>query len=436
MRILCLNLQQTQEASCAEIFLKYSPRVQFRFPHYVFLDVESTAGLFGGEAQILKKAVETARLFAPTSTGAIADAASVAQVLVNFRPFEITKTGDDLKMLSKLPVLALAELEGLEPWPKKRPIENMSHFFQSLGMDWIEDLLHFQQASFRERWGEFGVLVWKRIHGQDFQVVSPLIPQDPLMGYGYFDDPVSDLEILSQRMFPQLQYLFLRLEALGKFAQRVEVTLFCEYSEKKHQMSIEPVAPNRDLQLFHDLIKKKMEKVEFANPVREFEIYIYDLPEKVQQLDFFEPRDSSEDRWRRLISFARQAEVEMGFLQIESSHLPEESFSFQTEWPKDFSPQDLVEWSEDAIQVKSVYAKGLAESPRPSLLLKEPLSLTKAMMAKMKMLTRFPTERIQSSWWKKVKERDYYFALSNEGQLLWVYQDLANEKYFLHGYFD
>jgi protein ImuB len=436
MRILCLNLQQTHEASCAEVFLKFSPRVQFRYPSYIFIDIESTAGLFGGELNILKRCVETARAIAPKATGAIADSPPVAQVMVHHRPFAISKMGEDFKVISKLPVSALCEMEGLESWNKRKPIEHIANFFKAMGMEWIEDVFHFQEASFRERWGEAGIILWKRLHGRDFQVISPLLPQDPLAGYGYFDDPVSLVPVLMQKMKPQVDLLFLRLEGLARFAQKLEVTLFCEYSEKRHHLMVEPVSPSRDRKLFEDLFLQKLEKLDLDNPIREFEVQIYDVVEKVQQLDFFQPRDTSEDRWRRLISFAQQAEVEMGFLQIEPSLLPEQSYSFQSDWPKDFSPKNLVEWSDNAIQVKSVYAKNLADSPRPSLLLKEPLLLSKFVLKTLKLLTRFPTERIESAWWKKSEERDYYFAMSKKGQLLWVYQDLATESYYLHGYFD
>jgi protein ImuB len=437
MRILCLNLQQTHEPSCAEIFLKISPRVQFRYPHYVFIDIESTTGYFGGEGNVLKKSVELARTIAPKATGAIADSPPVAQMMVHHRPFDITKPGEDIKTVSKLPTTALCQMEGLEVWSRKKPIEHIVNFFKVMGMEWIEDVYHFQEASFRERWGEAGILLWKRLHGQDFQVISPLCSQDALSGYAYFDDPVDLIPTLMQKMRPQLHLLFLRLEGLGRFAQKLEITLFCEYSEKRHVLQIEPVSPSRDFKLFEDLFLAKLETLDLDNPVREFEVQVFDQPEKIQQLDFFQPRDSSEDRWRRLISFASQAEIEMGFLQMEHSHFPEASYSLKTDWPKDFSSQDSVEKSEGAIQVKAVYSKGLAQSPRPSLLLKEPLLLSKFMMKALKILTRFPTERIQSSWWKKSsEERDYYFALSRKGQLLWVYRDLSTENYYLHGYFD
>jgi protein ImuB len=51
-----------------------------------------------------------------------------------------------------------------------------------------------------------------------------------------------------------------------------------------------------------------------------------------------------------------------------------------------------------------------------------------------------PSERIESSWWQisvqDLKNRDYYFALSAQGQLLWVFRDRINSQVYLHGYFD
>ncbi|PIS09917.1 MAG: hypothetical protein COT73_12215 [Bdellovibrio sp. CG10_big_fil_rev_8_21_14_0_10_47_8] len=416
--------------------MKFSPRVQFRYPHYVFIDIESTSALFGGENQILKQAVELARRISPEATGAIADSCSVAQVMVNHKPFDISKPREDAKNIGRLPLMALRDLEGLEPWRGKKGIDPVIQFLQSLGMDWIEDLFHFQEASFRERWGDLGVTLWRRLQGKELQVISPLVPKEPMMGYSYLEDPVSNISLLMSQMDHVLEYLFLRLEGCARFARRVDVTMLCEYSDKKHYFSVEPVAPSRDLELYRDLIIKHLESLSLENPLREFEIYVYDVAEKVEQLDFFEPRQTTEDRWRRLVSMAHQAEIEMGFLQVEASHLPESSFSLKSDWPQELISKDLIEWSEQAVQVRAVYAKGLAESPRPSLLLKEPMKLSSIMMKRLKVLTRFPIERIQEAWWKKNQERDYYFALSNEGQLLWVYQELGSEKYFLHGYFD
>jgi protein ImuB len=440
MRTLCLNLKTPHENSLAEVFLTFSPKVQFRFPQYIFIDIESTAHLFGGERACMEQALALAQKFAPEATAAIADTPAVAQMLARWKPSTLAPEKGEYLEFAGLGLDALKDLEGLDPWEHKKQIEHVISFAHSLGIFTLPEIRNFRISSLRERWGEFGVLLWNRLHGQNHQVISPYLPRDPLVGYGYLDDPLSSVSLLFNHMKPHIDKLFARLLGLARYAAKLEIVLHCEYSDKKHILQIEPVSPTREQELFEDLLLKKMERTELENPIREFEITVYDVAEKIQQLDFFEPRDNSEDRWRRLISFAKQAECEMGFLQTEASHFPEKSFRFVTDWPKDFQSQDLIEWDEKALQVKSVYAKKLNNSPRPSLLLEQPLGLTSHEVHQLKFISSFPSERIESAWWQvsqqEMKNRDYYFALSHQGQLLWVFQDRMTEKYYLHGYFD
>lgn len=440
MRTLCINLKIPQESCSAEAFLTLSPRVQFRFPQFIFVEIESTQHLFGGEKGCLEKALEIARPFSQEASAAIADTAAAAQMLSKWRPGCIAPRGKEQSSFHGLGLDALKDLEGLQPWAQKKPLEHMISVFHSLGVHGLEDVLNFRLNSLRERWGDFGVLLWNRLHSQDLQVISPLVPGDPLVGYGYFDDPLGSAPLLMARFKPQLNILFARLAGLSRYAHKMDLILHCEYSDKKYSLSIEPVSPSRDQELFEDLLEKKLLQLTLENPIREFEIFLFDVPEKIQQLDFFEPRDNSEDRWRRLISFARQSQCEMGFLQMEASHFPEHSFRFVTDWPEDFKAHDLIERQNEALQVKSVYAKGLSASPRPSLLLEKPLALTPQEVQQLRFVSSLPSERIESSWWQvttqDLKNRDYFFALSHQGQLLWVFKDRINSQVYLHGYFD
>lgn len=440
MRTLCINLKTPQESSCAEAFLHFSPRVQYRYPHYVFVEMESTAYLFGGEETLLTKALEIAVKFSNDPSVAISDTPAAAQVFARWRPLFICPAGKEHEGFRGLGLDALKDLEGLHPWPQKRPVEHMISVFHTLGVHGLEGVHGFRLNSLRERWGDFGVLLWNRLHSQDAQVISPLIPRDPLVGYGYFDDPIGAVSLLMARFKTNFNVLFARLEGLSRYAAKLELTLHCEYSDKRYNIMIEPVTPTRDQALFEDLLEKKLAQLKLENPIREYEMSVLDVAEKIQQLDFFEPRDNSEDRWRRLISFARQSNCEMGFLQQEASHFPEQSFRLVTEWPEDFKPQDLVERQDQALQVKSVYAKGLASSPRPSLLLEKPQALNASEVQSLKFVSSLPSERIESSWWQvsvqDLKNRDYYFALSHQGQLLWVFRDRINSQVYLHGYFD
>lgn len=436
MRILCLNFQKPQEPSCAEMFLTFSPRVQFRYSQWVFIDVESTARMFGGEDKLLSLALERAHKIDPDARAAIGNTTYSAQAFAEVQSGFISSPDKEREQLGRLPLRTLLVLEGLKAWSKPSQIEHIIQFFSSVGIHSIDETFKFQASSFRERWGDIGALLHRRLHNLDSQVISPLISQEPLVNYGYFDDPVSHIPLLMNRVEPCLQQLFLRLEGLNRFCAKLQIVFHCEYSTQRHSILIEPVCPNRDIGLYVDLLVERVEKLDFTNPVREFEIFLYDVPEKIQQLDFFEPRDLQQDRWRRLISFAQQNDVEMGFLQVEKSPWPEQSYSFKTDIPIESIAKDEIVFLEGGIQVKSVYAKALQNSPRPSLLLKEPLQLSASERQKLKFISRFPIERIEGSWWRDKKERDYYFALTEENQLLWVYKDRLKDEFFVQGYFD
>ena len=442
MRTLCLHFSnQAQDlAALAEVFVALSPRVQARDPDFIFADIESTAGLLGGEHRTLELARQLATSAQVEVKAAIADHPAVAQALL-FQGISISPAGEDQKTLGQLAPEALLQLEGLKEWPQRRHIEHVIGFFKMLGVHSLQEIFAFPQSHFRERWGDLGITLWKRLHAQDEQVISPLIPEQPFTAYRYFDNPISMSDLLMTEIHPSLQFLFLRLSGLGRFARRLDLIFHCEYSSHRHAVAIEPVSPNRDQKLFEDLLSQKLDNLDLENPIREFEAHLFDVPEKIQQMDFFEPRDASEDRWQRLISFAKQGEIEMGFLEPLPKHFPEESFHLKADWPEILASTDFIERDNEAIQIKSVYAKNLMNSPRPTLLLKKPQLLSRGQLKHYRKMTFFPSERIQASWWARLQNpkstnRDYYFALSLQGELVWIYQERESKEFYLHGYFD
>lgn len=53
-----------------------------------------------------------------------------------------------------------------------------------------------------------------------------------------------------------------------------------------------------------------------------------------------------------------------------------------------------------------------------------------------RVLAAWGPERIETGWWRgRLISRDYWRVQTSAGQLLWVYQDLANQQWFLHGTF-
>lgn len=440
MRVLCLRFPEQLELSWVEAFLIFTPKISLRPPRGLFLEISSTQHLFGGEKALMEKARALAEKFAEAPVGAaIADAATTAQALAHHAAGTKSFPGEDLRVLADLPLEAMIDLEGLTPWPGPR-VQVLIAFFRSLGFKKLGELQTLTRSQLQERWGELGISLWKRLQARDEQVFSPWLTREPLTGYVFFEDPAAHVKTLTRKLDPVLANLFLRLEGQGRFARALTVILHCEWSKTRHTIRCEPVSPSRDLDLFRDLLARKLDELDLENPVKEVEAAIEEIPEKVQQLDFFQPRDTNESRWQRLISFAAQGGVEMGFVQPQSSHFAEETVTFRPAEPEHFELQDKIEKNEDSsVQVRPVYAKALDKAPRPSLLLDPPREIDAAEAATLRPLTTIPAERVTGPWWRSSKPmegRDYFFALSQEGRLLWIFKDKVTRKIFLHGAFD
>ena len=449
MRFLCLNLQKKVPSEVAEIFLKYSSRVQFRNKlqddshiSLIFIDIAATSHLFSGETALLQSAIGLARRLCPEVTAAISDTAAGAQVFSSLHSSlhssYICLPGEEMEKLGEQPLTSLVELEGLKDWEKVESIQQVISLFHILGLRKISQIYELQADAFRERWGKLGEVLWKRLHHVEKQVISPLNVNAPLSHYSHFDEPISLLSFLLYHVENNLSLLTDRMAGRGHFAQKIELTLHCEYSEEQHQVSIELTPPCRNQSLFMDLIEQKLSDLSLENPIRQIEIKVQSCPENIKQFGFFEPRTSDKDRLQRLVHLFRQKGVTTGFLKIRNDIFPESTFEISAQ-PEDFSPlRTSFDSSDGGIKKNVVYGEFSTPLPRPSQLLEQPLKVGRSFMRKMKPQFLEHSERLERQWWKskdhEAETRDYRFALSQQGQLMWMYKEKQN--YYLHGFCD
>ena len=452
-----------------EGFLKFSPRVQFRAPDWLFLDIASTSHLFQGEAKLMESAQSLARDLGYDSRAAIADTPAAAQAFAFFhgaRLSFISPAGDEREHLKDLPLTALTQLEGLEAWSKPTHIESVISFFMMLGMHSLRDLSRFTLPSFQERWGETGATIWKRLNGslseRAEQVISPLHPTEALEDYMHLDFPVSLLSLLLHELERSLEFLFVRLQGRRLLARKVSLRLRCEYSKTQHIIEIEPQKPSRDQEMFLTLLENKLGKLDLSNPIRDFEFAILPTAEQVQQFDFFEPRTEENSKLDTLLNLLAQTrestQLQAGFYKIHASTRPEDSWQLCTGVMHglDRTGTSQIEDDDDDNDDDCVspadlggFATRLPQAPRPTRLLTQPQALSLPELQNLKILSRNPIERLEDGWWEERSiqgqtqgqiqgsmQRDYYFAVSPLGQCLWIFQNRKTDEYFLHGYFD
>lgn len=436
MRTLCLNLQRDSAPYVAENFLMFSPRVHYRAPGLVFLDITSSAKLFGGELPLMNEALQVSREFFPDTVAAVSDTPWGAQALSAERPGTISLPTRELGDLGDASLSRLHQLEGLIAWRQPREIEQIVDFFHMLGIHRLSEIRKFQVDSFRERWQETGTLIWKRLHGIDKQIISPLLPTEALQDYVNLDFPVSLLPFLLHCLEKSLHQLMGRLQGRGEFARKVVLHLFCEYSNKVHLIELQPASPGRDLGLFMKLLENKLAEVNLDNPIKQIEIEVVPCPEKIQQMSFFEPRVSDTEKLTQLVSVFQQASLTTGFLKPRDKILPEESWAVTSEF-EDYEPvEDAVEIEGQSFQIKPAYSLSLSSAPRPSRLLKKPRALSRSELDRYRFLSSQPIERLEDSWWEDSRGRDYYFALTPKDEFVWLYYDRIETQYYLQGYFD
>ncbi len=436
MRTLCLNLQRDVAPSVAENFLIFSPRVHYRAPGLVFMDITTSAKMFGGEQKLLDEALHVSREFYADTVGAVSDSPWGAQALSVEKPGTVSQPLRELQDLEVAPLSRLHQLEGLIAWRSNSEIEHIVDFFHMLGINRLGEIRKFQPDSFRERWKETGTLIWKRLHGLDKQVISPLLPTEGLQDYIHLDFPVSLLPFLLHCLEKSLRGLMARMQGRGEFAKKVVIHLFCEYSDRVHMIELQPASPNRNLELFMKLLENKLSEVSLENPIKQIEIEVVPCPEKLQQLSFFEPRVSDAEKLSALVSVLNQASISTGFLKPKDEIMPEESWDVTAEF-EDYEPiEDAISVQGQSFQIRPAYSGNLSHAPRPSRLLKKPKSLSPFEVDRFQFLSHQPIERLEDSWWESSRGRDYYFALSAKGEFVWLFYDRIQQQYYLQGYFD
>lgn len=402
----------------------------------MFLDIQDTSHLFGGEEHLLTEALKFSRDFFPEARGAIADSPAAAQVFSSRYSTFISRPTHEFEDLGQLPLAALNQLEGLMAWKSSHEIDEIVEFFTTLGFHQISSIRRFDVESFRERWGPTGSLLWKRLNGLDKQVISPLLPSEPVTDYIYLDFPVSLLSFLLHLVEKSLTRMFARLQGRGEFAQKILLHLYCEYSENYHLVELIPASPSRDLELYLKLIENRLARLDLANPVKEFEIEIVSCPEREEQMDFWKPRITDREKLEKLISVFRQNEITTGYLKPRDEILPENSWELIPEFEEYQPLNDSISVEGQAFQVKPAYSHSLSNAPRPNQILRSPKPLSAFEVKRLEFLSTHPIERIEDAWWQDSRGRDYYFAISPQGQCLWVFYDRIEHRYYLHGYFD
>ena len=259
------------------------------------------------------------------------------------------------------------------------------------------------------------------------------------------DDPVGDSGILLFLLGRLLRPLLGMLASRGQGVGQLQARLHQDLARRRPSLELEarPATPTLDEALLADLLRLRLEasrqgEARAASYV-EAEVGVQGMPIAESQLRVFR-----EHAGRDLEAAARaMARVAAEFgpgavvrAVLRQAHLPEASFAWE---PLQALPAAQPRTPARRVLVRRVPLRPLPLAQRPFRERDDgwmvPASgddaSREASHARVDSIT--TADVVSGGWWNREVHREYHYAVTSDGEVLWVYRDLARGRWFLAG---
>lgn len=418
------NLQQL-----AQWAMQFTPDVTIRPPSSLLLNVAGCLKLFDGKDNLKQKISED-----------IADLGFEVHIGINGTPLSALcfakagahdNTGDVRPSLERLPLQYLQ----IEP--------EVFESLRQMGISTCGQLLNLPADGLNRRFGVFFTDYLQRLTGERPDPQSVIDEKPRFRSDITF---MSDVDNMQSLVFPMKRLLqeleaFLRGRQLmvSQFSFRISHRYASRHGGNR-TFTVFLTEPDNDARMFLMLSQLQLEKSEClpevdnlslaANHFYETETRAGDLFEGTR----FKRNDGSmhskheEVRAVRLINMmtARLGHRACFGLSLADDHRPERAWR-----PISLSQRDTTQAENEITNVRPVYL--LAEPKRLAMQGGEP-SFSEKEAGKLECL--LGPERIDAGWWDdQAVARDYYIARHPSGALYWIFRDLNDHVWHLHGIF-
>lgn len=303
---------------------------------------------------------------------------------------------------------------------------------RKLGVTTVGGLLDLPMDGLRRRFGEAGV-AWRRF--AEGALHAPLAPErltEPLAGAAELEAPEDDVERLLFAVKRQLDPLLDRLEREGRGVEALELALHLDAGGWRRE-SLRPARPTLAGARLLDLVRLRLEGQPLTGRVEELALEVRPANMKVEQLRLFveNPRRDRRAAERALARLrAELGEAAVVRARLREGHLPEAGFVWEpfgrAELPSARVPEGL-----DPILVRRIRRRPAPLPPRPHQLRDDGWLIRGEEHGPVVKMT--GPYVVSGGWWVRPIHREYHYARTERGDLLWVYFDRRRRRWFLQG---
>jgi protein ImuB len=307
-----------------------------------------------------------------------------------------------------------------------------------LGIKTVGALLSLPPGGLRERFGKQAHRLYRMAAGDLWTPLEPRAPDEPALQKYILDNPEDDtsrlLFLIKQLLHPLLATLAERHQAL----LALWLSLLIDHSGWLKE-SLRPATPTLDAMQILDLVRLRLESLQLAAGVIEIELRAESCTATNEQLRLFSEGSSRDlDAANRALArlraeFGDEAVVSA---KLTDGHLPEARFTWEPidriKLPRNHL-NDLNGLNSPTIKVlvRRVPAKprrlagGSYHSHEDGWLILGPKYGT---------IDKLTGPYVFSGgWWNREIQREYYFAETRRGDLLWLYYDRVRRRWFWQG---
>ncbi|MEZ4429929.1 MAG: hypothetical protein R3A51_19805 [Nannocystaceae bacterium] len=254
-------------------------------------------------------------------------------------------------------------------------------------------------------------------------------------------------------------------EALAALTLRLELDLPRADREGREDeaLQIEPAAPSRDLLALVDLVRLRLDELELPAPAQSLTLEATPAAPSRAQVDMHleagaprrDPAAAAAALARLRAAYGDQAVTRA---RVRAAHLPEASFQWEPAaapprpqgiaWPRaSWAANHGAAGHDGPPLLRRLLRRPLPLDPPPitdmedfinmsEKTLREPWALPAEPGPGGAIRRLFGPHRVSGGWWARTVERDYYYAETSTGALLWIFHDRARGRWFWHGTVD
>jgi protein ImuB len=304
-----------------------------------------------------------------------------------------------------------------------------------LGVRTLGELLSLPRSELRARFGEEAA----RLHALASDAWTPLRPRrlvDPVRAEVQLEPPDADHARLLFGLKGALHRTMGRLAERGRAMSALHLRLELDHAPP-HDERIEPAAPTLDVPMLVDLVRLRLESVRLPAAVETVRIELEGVRATPGQLSLFRTQSRRDlDAGSRALARVRASfgATSVTRATLRAAHLPEASFAWEPLGELRF-PRATTISEESPPLVRRLLPRPIPLPPRPrhadARSIDTPWLGSHGEVARM-----HGPFRVSGGWWVRTVERDYYYAETRGGELLWIYYDRPRRRWFLHGMVD